>query len=378
MAIGTDELDRQSPVLLTRSVFTTEIRVAVAPSKDLGLRSCSTMALYAHALDHFISLPVSKEMVSHVANKASQVIRCNDTQITVKPFELMTQGYLHPNSRERQVTGHTIPIPTTEQFIASLVDRSHVNVPTLMTSLVYIHRVKSRLGPLATGIRCVVHRIFLASLILAAKYLNDSSPRNKHWSSCSRVHGFDDFGFSVAEVNLMEWQLLTILDWDLRVYERDLYEHLQPFLSPIVAQLLDVDSSIEKVETSQARTSRFTNAVDHRRSCYAKDCDSVRPGRYLDCSSIYRTLDGSVSAAGRSLHQTSGSPCTHVRHDMRLSGVPETLKTRLAVSPQEVIAKNAPPATNRTGNKKKRIISKAKSTRLQALEKDRPMRRQDL
>jgi hypothetical protein len=81
--------------------------------------------------------------------------------------------------------------------------------------------------------RCTVHRIFLASLILAAKNLNDSSPKNKHWARYSAVRGYENFGFSITEVNLMEKQLLFLLDWDLRINSEDLYYHLEPFLAPI-------------------------------------------------------------------------------------------------------------------------------------------------
>jgi hypothetical protein len=81
--------------------------------------------------------------------------------------------------------------------------------------------------------RCTVHRIFLAALILAAKNLNDSSPKNKHWARYSAVRGYENFGFSVTEVNLMEKQLLFLLDWDLRINPDDLYYHLEPFLAPI-------------------------------------------------------------------------------------------------------------------------------------------------
>jgi type II secretory pathway pseudopilin PulG len=83
--------------------------------------------------------------------------------------------------------------------------------------------------------KCTAHRIFLASLILAAKNLNDSSPKNKHWARYTAVRGFDNFGFSLTEVNLMEKQLLGLLEWDLRVTEDDLYFHLEPFLAPIRA-----------------------------------------------------------------------------------------------------------------------------------------------
>jgi hypothetical protein len=87
---------------------------------------------------------------------------------------------------------------------------------------------------MAKGLRCTTHRIFLASLILSAKYLNDSSPKNKHWATYSVIStDVYSFGFSRTEVNLMEKQLLFLLDWDLRISEEDLYRELDVFLAPI-------------------------------------------------------------------------------------------------------------------------------------------------
>ncbi|KAI7774623.1 hypothetical protein LA080_008066 [Diaporthe eres] len=78
----------------------------------------------------------------------------------------------------------------------------------------------------------------------AAKYLNDSSPKNKHWAKYSRMQlGGFSFGFSQAEVNLMERQLLHLLECDLRITEEDLYCELDSFWAPL----------------------RFYVAVDHER-----------------------------------------------------------------------------------------------------------------
>ncbi|KAL8841640.1 MAG: hypothetical protein Q9170_000854 [Blastenia crenularia] len=183
------------------------------------------------ALDHFIMLPVSPSMVSYLAEKASAVIRCEQGQTFTNKHLPPTPPSTPPRDDPRSPLQPALP--SLEVFIQSLVDRSHVQVPTLMSSLIYLSRLQQRLPPVAKGMRCTVHRIFLASLILAAKNLNDSSPKNKHWARYSSVKGYDGFSFSLTEVNLMEKQLLFLLDWDLRINPEDLYTHLEPFLAPI-------------------------------------------------------------------------------------------------------------------------------------------------
>ena len=185
------------------------------------------------ALDEFIRLPVSKDMISFLAVKAANVIKCeSNTALPPTPPSTPPSGDVELDFSALKQPA----LPTLEEFITSTVDRSRVQVPTLMSSLVYLERLQKRLPAVAKGMRCTVHRIFLASLILAAKNLNDSSPKNKHWARYSVVKGFDGFGFSLTEVNLMEKQLLFLLDWDLRITTEDLYEHLDPFLQPIIKQ----------------------------------------------------------------------------------------------------------------------------------------------
>ncbi|KAK0843442.1 PHO85 cyclin-1 [Friedmanniomyces endolithicus] len=189
-----------------------------------------TAAQNAAALDHFIYMPVTQEMISYLAYKTSQVIRCegpSQFDKTLPPTPPMTPPRHSPTSSFEP------RLPSLELFISALVERSHVQVPTLMTSLVYLGRLQQRLPPVAKGMKCTSHRIFLAALILAAKNLNDSSPKNKHWARYTAVSGYDTFGFSLTEVNLMEKQLLGLLDWDLNIAEADLYLHFEPFLAPI-------------------------------------------------------------------------------------------------------------------------------------------------
>lgn len=265
------------------------------PFTTTNTMDINMQSLNQTALKHFVDLPVSRDMVSYLARQASQVIRCESP---VMDSQQPTPPSTPP--LDESMDNSMPPLPSVETFIASLVTRSQVQTPTLMASLVYLARLRARLPPVAKGMRCTVHRIFLACLILAAKNLNDSSPKNKHWARYTAVKGYGGFGFSVPEVNLMERQLLFLLDWETRVEEEDLFTHLEPFLEPIRHRL--------QIQAREKEEQRHTQEL--RRLYASTDMLSQRLRRQNFDSS--RTgIDSSDSPRRRPIpppHQNSPSP----------------------------------------------------------------------
>ncbi|KAI9777883.1 MAG: hypothetical protein M1816_004391 [Peltula sp. TS41687] len=189
----------------------------------------------------FIQQPVSKEMISYLAHQASSTIPCGRI-----PVQTST-----PQSRG-------VTLPSVETFIRQLVRRSNVGVGILMSTLVYLDRVRQSLpATVSRAFNCTIHRIFLASLILAAKNLNDSSPKNLWWARNSHVPGYGGWGFSLPDVNLMEKQLLSILEWNVRITEIDLLSQLERFLARASVGVLEPPSRLPQPSSDRCLWGRL-------------------------------------------------------------------------------------------------------------------------
>lgn len=103
----------------------------------------------------FLSLmrqPVTQDMVTYIAQKVTSLIVVEDaTRTTGLPTPPHTP---HKTSFSEKQAETTAGLPPLEDFIAHLVLQANVQVPTLLTTLIYLERLRTRLPKMAKGALC--------------------------------------------------------------------------------------------------------------------------------------------------------------------------------------------------------------------------------
>ena len=173
------------------------------------------------ALKVFLNGPITHDMIHKIVVATLQVIPCEDTK---------SKTYTSSNNTIKQ-------LPSLMTFLTKLVKYTNVYTGTLMATLIYLQKLKSRLPKNAHGLPCTRHRILLSCLILSSKFHNDSSPKNKHWAK------YTDGLFNVKDINLMERQLIFLLNWDLKVTNEEMCQSLQSFWNQSKLILLNKKNS---------------------------------------------------------------------------------------------------------------------------------------
>ncbi|ORX92588.1 hypothetical protein K493DRAFT_193245, partial [Basidiobolus meristosporus CBS 931.73] len=102
--------------------------------------------------------------------------------------------------------------PVFHSFCQNVIARSQVDPPTILLALKYIQRLK-KYCPRITGEQGSECRLFVVSLILAHKMLEDCTYTNQTWSQITRI--------PLADINHMEREFLLSIQFDLHVPEEE-------------------------------------------------------------------------------------------------------------------------------------------------------------
>jgi G1/S-specific cyclin PLC1 len=152
------------------------------------------------------------------------------------------------------------------------------------------------------------HRVFLATLIVASKYLNDSTPKNRHW----REHAIL---FDLIEINLMEKQLLLLLEYDLYFDESEACKHFAPFMAAAGTrrqkQQQEVDATMRAAAVDKVSKACKARARAQQEFPPTPPRDAVPPVPALSAPSSASTLGSNVNGLAKRLSTTnlsSGPP----------------------------------------------------------------------
>lgn len=164
-------------------------------------------------------------------------------------------------------------------FVSNVLTRAEVTTPVVLSTLVYIDRAKPHLHIALE--EWALERVFLGSLIVASKYLNDSTLKNIHWALCTGVFGKRDVG-------RIEREFLDVLDWELQITEDDLMSHHAGLSAVALPHIYQSSSSATSSSSSFASRSRN----HHRSHPSSGSVPDLEP-----CSPLSSSSDSSSSSS---------------------------------------------------------------------------------
>ncbi|OSD08262.1 hypothetical protein PYCCODRAFT_1441233 [Trametes coccinea BRFM310] len=180
----------------------------MASSSPVHPASLVDPALHSPALLELVDISLDRNLIEHIVDTVTETV----------DYAL---GRPSSSTRGRSMSRHTEHSKFLK-FVTDVIHKAEVKVPALLVTLVYINRAKPHIQIALE--QWANERVFLGALILANKYLNDSTLKNVHWALCTGVFGKRDIG-------RIEREFLDVLDFELGVSEADLLAHHDALLA---------------------------------------------------------------------------------------------------------------------------------------------------
>ncbi|KAI0748715.1 hypothetical protein C8Q80DRAFT_1103380 [Daedaleopsis nitida] len=229
--------------------------------------------LHSPALLELVDMEMSRTLIEHVVDTVTETV----------DYAL---GRPSSSTRGRTMSRHSEHSKFLK-FVTDVLSKAEVKVPALLVSLVYIERAKPHIQIALE--QWANERVFLGALILANKYLNDSTLKNVHWALCTGVFGKRDIG-------RIEREFLDVLDFELSISESDILAHHDAILALSRPHHARHQHHIAAREQHKRHARRDSSPINSRWSTDSSEMD-VDSESSFESVSLPRTPEPLSSAA---------------------------------------------------------------------------------
>ncbi|GBE84351.1 hypothetical protein SCP_0603290 [Sparassis crispa] len=129
--------------------------------------------------------------------------------------KFVTNLFACPDTPPVSTTHPPVPSPPLGLFIAYALHRTRLNASVTFAALYLLQRLKARF-PAARG--SSGHRLFISAFMIASKVICDDTYSNKSWSIVGQGM------FALREINQMEREMCSYLEWQLNIEPKALQE----------------------------------------------------------------------------------------------------------------------------------------------------------